>query len=354
MHPKSLIKKLRLKSSLRKPKRTSKRISKRRVKKPVRKPKRTSKRISKRTAKRRIKKPLRKPKRTSKRISKRRAKKPLRKPKRTSKRISKRTTTRRVKKPVRKPKRRSKRISKRRAKKALLKRPSKDTPKRRIKKPVQRTKRASKRPARKSLRNPTRKLTKKDKEYRPPENRDFMNVNSYKQYEKDIQDYKRKRIEFKNNKEVLKTLNWPDIHLYMTPREIKRHREALLEYNKNYRQMTQAKVQFVLKVGLEPLEDINVNKKEVSDNITKSLEYKKSRLWDIVTGSYFEIVDIIKEEYIGDKKVRITVLVHQADPKRYIQDIYGALAADGWQEGDIVLRDKYEVTLTLLSVKIVK
>ena len=181
-----------------------------------------------------------------------------------------------------------------------------------------------------------------------------MNVNSYKQYEKDVEDYKMKRREFKNNKEVLKTVNWPDIHLYMTPREIKRHREGLLEYNKNYRQMTEAKVQFVLKVGLEPLENIKVNKKEVSDKITKGLVDKKSRLWDIVTGSYFEIVDIIKEEYIGDKKVRITVLVHQDDPKRYIQDIYGALAADGWQEGDIVLEDKYEVTLTLVSVKILK
>jgi hypothetical protein len=278
---------------------------------------------------------VRKPKRRYRRTSKRRSKKPLRKPKRKSKRISKR----RSKKPIRKAKRTSKRISKRRSKKAPLKRPSKRAPKRRTKKP---------------LINPKRKLTQKSKEYRPPENRDFMNVNSYKQYEKDVEHYKMKRREFKNNKEVLKTLNWPDIHVYMTPREIKRHREALLEYNKNYRETTQAKVQFVLKVGLEPLEDIKVNKKQLSDNITKGLEDKKSRLWDIVTGSYFEIVDIIKEEYIGYKKVRITVLVHQADPKRYIQDIYGALAADGWQEGDIVLRDKYEVTLTLLSVKILK
>ena len=181
-----------------------------------------------------------------------------------------------------------------------------------------------------------------------------MNVNSYKQYEKDVEHYKMKRREFKNNKEVLKTLNWPDIHVYMTPREIKTHREAVLEYNKNYREMTETKVQFVLKVGLEPLEDIKVNKKEVGDDITKGLVDKKSRLWDIVTGSYFEIVDIIKEEYIGDKKVKITVLVHQYDPKGYIRDIYGALAADGWQEGDIVLEDKYEVTLTLVSVKILK
>ena len=325
MPPKSLIKKRRTKSSVRKPKRTSKRTAKRRSKKPMRKSKRTSKRAAKRISKRRSKKSVRKPKRRSKRISKL----PVRKPKRRSKRISKR--------PVRKPKRTSKRISKRP-----------------VRKPKRNSKRISKRHAKLHSRNPTRKLTKKDKEYRPPEKRDFMNVNSYKQYEKDIQDYKRKRIEFKNNKEVLKTLNWPDIYLYMTPREIKRHREALLEYNKNYRQMTQAKVQFVLKVGLEPLEHIKVNKKQVSDKITKGLDDKKSRLWDIVTGSYFEIVDIIKEEYIGYKKVRITVILHQADPKRYIQDIYGALAADGWQEGYIVLRDKYEVTLTLVSVKILK
>ena len=347
MPPKSLIKKRRLKSSLRKPRRTAKG----RTKKPVRKPKRKPRRTSKSSAKRRTKKPIRKPKKTSKRISKRtakgRTKKAVRKPKRISKRISKHRT----KKPVRKPKRRSKRISKRRVKKAPRKTPSRRTPKRRAKKPLQSPRRRS---TKKLVRNPKRKLTKKDKEYRPPENRDFMNVNSYKQYEKDVEDYKMKRREFKNNKEVLKTLNWPDIHLYMTPREIKRHREALLEYNKNYRQMTQTKVQFVLKVGLEPLENIKVNKKEVSDKVTKGLVDKKSRLWDIVTGSYFEIVDIIKEEYIGDKKVRITVLVHQADPKRYIQDIYGALAADGWQEGDIVLRDKYEVTLTLVSVKILK
>ena len=317
MPPKSLIKKLRLKSSVRKPKRT---------------------------AKHRTKNPIRKPKRTSKRTSKRRIKKPVRKPKRTSKRTSKSTPKRRAKKPVRKPKRTS-------TKKPPLKTPSRRTPKRRIKKPLQTPRRRS---TKKYVRKAKRKLTQKTKEYRPPESRDFMNVNSYKQYEKDVEDYKMKRLEFKNNKEVLKTLNWPDIYLYMTPVEIKRHREALLEYNKNYREMTEAKVQFVLKVGLEPLENIKVNKKEVSDNITKGLVDKKSRLWDIVTGSYFEIVDVIKEEYIGDKKVRITVILHQPDPKQYIEDIYGDLAADGWQEGDIVLEDKYEVTLTLVSVKILK
>ena len=225
-------------------------------------------------------------------------------------------------------------------------------PKRSVKTPVRNSKRSNRTCAcRKPQQTATRNITK---EYRPPENRHFMNVNSYKKYEKDIQDYKRKLIQFKNNKEVLKTLKWPDIHLYMTPGEIKRHREALLEYNKNYRIMTQSKIQFVLKVGLEPLQYITLNKKEVNHKIAKGLRDKKSKLWSIVTGSYFQIVDIIKEEYIGDNKVRITVVLHEPDPKRYIRDMYGALAPDGWQEGDIVLEDKYEVTLDLVSLKLLK
>jgi hypothetical protein len=350
MPPKSKIKTRLAKSPVKKPVKKAK-SPKRASKKPVRKPKRASKKPVKK-AKRASKKPVRKPKRASKtpvkkpvkkaKSPKRASKKPVRKPKRASKKPVKKAKSpkRASKKPVRKPKRASK------------------TP---VKKPVKKPKRASKTPVKKPVKKPKspkkdhRKVTNKTEEYRPPENRDFMRVNSYRQYEKDIKDYKNKVIKFKNNKEVLKTLKWPDIHVYMTPREIERHKEALQEYNKNYRLMRHdVKVQFVLKVGLEPLEDIKVNKKEVNDQITKGLKDKKSTLWHIVTGSYSEFVDTIKEEYIGDKKVRITVLLDEANPKEYIQDKYGALAPDGWQEGDIILEDKYEVTLTLVSVKIVK
>lgn len=117
---------------------------------------------------------------------------------------------------------------------------------------------------------------------------------------------------------------------------------------------SEGKVEFVLKVGLEDPEELIVNKKNTTGKVANGLKSKRSKLWKIISRTYSHVKDILKEESIGGNKIRITAVIKGEDPVEHIKDLYGDAAADTWQSGNIILEGNLEVTLDLVSVKLVK